>query len=136
MMKKFLLTTLIMIAGLFTLAGAARAQTALVVVHMNEDFVAGGKILPAGTYKVYEGSPAWSQTLILRGETDSVVLMPIMHDHAFPEQLKVKLTRAGDVYCLSEVATDLGDYTFPAPRALTPTAKVEDQNLKPASGTN
>ncbi|MBZ5658486.1 MAG: hypothetical protein LAO56_24810 [Acidobacteriia bacterium] len=45
----------------------------------------------------------------------------------------MKLTRAGDVYYLSEVATDLGDYTFPAPHALTRTAQVKDQD---ASGTN
>jgi hypothetical protein len=135
-MKKFLLTTLIMIAGLFTLAAGARAETGTIVVHINEDFVAGGKALPAGTYKVYEGSPAWNSTLILRGEKGSVVLMPSTRGQAFLGQLKVKLTRAADVYYLSEVATDLGVYTFPAPRALTHTTKVKDQDLKPASGTN
>ena len=40
-MKKFLLTTLIMIAGLFTLAAGAQAQTGTAVVHIKEDFVAG-----------------------------------------------------------------------------------------------
>jgi hypothetical protein len=135
-MKKFLLTTLIMIAGLFTLAAGARAETGTVVVHINEDFVAGGATLPAGTYKVYQDLPATGQTLILRGEKGSVFLIPSTRDQAFPGQLKVKLTRAGDVYYLSEVATDLGVYTFPAPRALTRTAKVKDQDLRPASGAN
>jgi hypothetical protein len=135
-MKKFLLTTLIMIAGLFTLAAGAWAETGTVVVHIDEDFVAGGATLPAGTYKVYVDLSATGQTLILRGEKGSVFLIPSTHDQALPGQLKVKLTRAGDVYYLSEVATDLGVYTFPAPRALTRTAKVKDQDLEPASGTN
>jgi hypothetical protein len=133
-MKKLLLTTLIMIAGLFTLAAGARAETGTVVMHINEDFVAGGKTFPAGTYMVYEGLPAMGQTLILRGEKGSVFLSPSTHDQPFPGQLKVKLTRAGDVYYLSEVATDLGVYTFPAPRART--AKVKDQDKKPTSGAN
>ena len=134
-MKKFLLSTLIMIVGLFTLAAGARAETGTVVVHLNEDFVTGGYTVPAGTYKVYEGSST-GQTLILRGENRSVFLIPSTHYQASPGQLKVKLTRAGDVYYLSEVATDLGVYTFPAPRALTRTANVNEQDLKPASGTN
>ena len=136
-MKKFLLTTLIMIAGLFTLAaGTARAETGAVVVHINEDFVAGGQTFPAGIYKVYQGSPVTGLTLILRGEKRSVFLIPSTCNQAFPGQLNVKLTRAGDVYYLSEVATDLGVYTFPTPRALTRTAKVKGQALEPASGTN
>lgn len=135
-MKKFLLTTLIMIGGLFTLAAGARAEMGTVVVHINEDFVVGGATLPAGTYKVYEDSPATGQTLILRGEKGSVYLIPSTHDQTCTGQLKVKLTRAGDVYYLSEVATDLGVYTFPVPRELTRTAKVKDQDLRPASGTN
>jgi hypothetical protein len=135
-MKKFLLTTLIMIAGLFTVATGARAETGAVVVHINEDFVAGGETLPAGTYRVYEDSATTGQTLILRGEKGSVFLVPSTRDQAFPGQLKVKLTRAGDRYYLSEVATDLGDYTLPAPHALTRTATVKDQDSEPASPTN
>jgi hypothetical protein len=135
-MKKFLLTTLIMIAGMFTLAAGARAETDTVVVHINEDFVAGGKTLPAGTYRVYQDSPGTSQTLILHGEKDSVFLLPSTHSQAISGQLKVKLTRVADVYYLSEVATDARVYTFPAPRALTRTAKVKGQDLRPASGAN
>lgn len=134
-MKKFLLTTLVMI-GLFTLAAGAWAETGTIVVHINEDFVAGGATLPAGTYKVDEGQSATGQTLTLRGEKGSVFLIPSTHDYASPGQLKVKLRRAGDVYYLSEVATDLGHYTFLAPRELTRTAKVKDQDLKSASGAN
>ena len=135
-MKKFLLTTLVMIAGLITLSAGAWAETASVVVHINEDFVAGGKSFPAGTYKLDDSSSATGQTVLLRGEQGSVFLIPNSHDPASPAQLKVKLRQVGNVYYLSEVATDLGVYTFPAPRALTRTVKMKDQDVKPASGAN
>jgi uncharacterized protein (DUF736 family) len=135
-MKKFLLSTLITIAGLFTMAAGAWAETGAVVVQINEDFIAGGATLPAGTYKVYLGSPETGQTLTLRGEKGSVYLIPKTHDPAFSGQLTAKLKRVGEVYYLSEVTTDLGVYTFPAPRSLTRMAKAKDQELKPASGGN
>lgn len=132
-MKRFLLTTLIMLAGLSTLAAKAPAQTSTIVAHINEDFVAGGKSLPAGTYKVYLGSPAARQPLILLGEKRSVFLVPSMHNQGVPGQFKVNLTRMGDVYYLSKVATDLGVYTFPAPRALTRAANLNSHDSKPTS---
>ena len=106
------------------------------MVQINEDFVAGGATLPAGTYKVYRGTPETGQTLTLRGAKGSVYLIPRTHDAAFSGPLNVKLKRMGDMYYLSEVTTDLGVYTFPAPRSLTRMAKAKDQELKPASGGN
>lgn len=134
-MKKFLLITLITIAGLFTGAAKARAETGVVTVYIHEDFVAGGKTLPAGTYRVYPGSPETGQMLVLGGEKGSVFLIPSMRDQAAPGHFKVNLTRAGDVYYLSEVATDLGVYTLPVPRVLTHAAKVKDRT-RPTFGTN
>ena len=135
-MKKFLLSTLVMIAGLILLAAGARAETGTVVVHIDEDFVAGGKALPAGTYTVSHSALHTNQTLLLRGENDSVFLIPSTHGEASSGPVKVTLTRAGDVYYLSEVATDLAVYTFPTPRAQTRAGKGEDQELKRASGAN
>jgi hypothetical protein len=56
-MKKFLLVTLVMVAGLFALAFEACAETGGVTVHIHQDFIAAGTPLSAGTYKVYQGSP-------------------------------------------------------------------------------
>jgi hypothetical protein len=56
-MKKFMLGTLIMIAGVLSLAAGACAETGAVVIHINQDFIAGGKTFSAGTYKVNQGSP-------------------------------------------------------------------------------
>ena len=138
-MKKFLLGTLVMVAGLFALASEARAQTnGAVTVHINQDFIAGGKALAAGSYKVYQGSPETGQWLILRSKETgaSVFLLPSTHDGVLPGQFEAKLRRAGNVYYLSEVATDLGVYTFPAPHVLTQTAKKTAPGKMAASGSN
>jgi hypothetical protein len=127
-MKKFLLITLITIASLFTVAAKAQAGTGVVVAYIHEDFVAGGKTLPAGTYKVYQGSPETGQMLILSGEKGGAIfLIPSMHNQAVTGQFKVNLKRAGNVYYLSEVATDLGVYSLPAPRTLAGAAKAKDR---------
>jgi hypothetical protein len=137
-MKKYLLGTLITLTSLFALAAGAQAQTGGVVVHITQDFVAGGKALPAGTYKVYHGFPETEQALVLRGEEPgaSAFLLPATHDASFPDQLHVELTRVGNVYYLTEVATESGIYTLPLPRELTRTAKVKDQGTLAASGSN
>ncbi len=140
-MKKFLLGTLVMIAGLIAgllvLTAGARAETGgVVMIHINQDFIAGGKAFSAGTYKVYQGSPQTGQWLILRSKETgaSVFLLPSTHDGSFPAQFEAKLMRAGSLYYLSEVVTDLGVYTLPAPRAMTQTAKKKSQDKMATSG--
>jgi hypothetical protein len=129
-MKKFLLGTLVMIAGVVALAAGARAETGDVMIHINQDFIAGGKTFSAGTYRVYQGSPQTGQWLILRSKETgaSVYLLPSAHDWAFPGQLEAKLTQAGNLYYLSEVVTEFGIYTLPAPHILTQTAKKKDHD--------
>ena len=137
-MKKFLLATLVMIAGVLALAVGVRAETESVMIHINQDFIAGGKTFSAGTYKVYQGSPQTGQWLILRSKETgaSVYLLPSTHDWAFPGQVEAKVTRAGNSYYLSEVVTELGIYTLPAPHALTQTAKKKDHDKMAASGSS
>jgi hypothetical protein len=67
---------------------------------------------------------------------DSVFLLPNSHDGAFPGQFEAKLKRAGGVYYLSEVVTELGVYTLPAPHAMTQTAKKKNHDKMAASGSN
>ena len=79
-MKKYLLGVLVMfaglIAGVLALAAGARAETGVVMVHINQDFIAGGKAFSAGTYKVYQGSPQTGQWLILRSGSLSLSIFP------------------------------------------------------------
>ena len=134
-MKKFLLSTLLLIAGLFMMSSGASAQTGTVVMHIPQDFTAGGKALPAGTYKVFEGSTPASLTLILRGQEGSVFLVPTTRDSAFPGQAGAKLVRVGDVYYLSEIVSPLGTYTLTAPHELSRIAKAPSQDSAAAGGS-
>ena len=136
-MKKFLLGTFVMIAGIVVLAAGARAETG-VMVNITHDFIADGKALSAGAYEVSQGSPETGQWLILRSKETgaSVFLLPIAHDGAFPGQFEAKLTRAGNVFYLSEVVTDLGVYTLPGPDALKQTAQKKGRDKMASSGSN
>jgi hypothetical protein len=135
-MKKYLLGALITLTSLFALAAGAQAQTGNTVVHINQDFVAGGKSLPAGTYRILEDFTGSGLALILRGDHGSAFLLPTMHDGIGPEQRQVTLTRVGDMYYLSEVATDYGVYTLAAPSSVTRMAKVRNPGRTSSSGSN
>ena len=137
-MKKHLLGALITLIGLFALVAGVRAETGDVVVHIKQDFIAAGKAFPAGTYRVLQGSPGRVPSLILRGEQPgaSAFLSPTIHDASVPDRLEVKLTRVGDVYYLSEVATEFGVYTLHAPGELMRTAKAKDHRTMAALGSN
>lgn len=138
-MKDFLLGTLVIIAGLIAGAAGARAETGRgITVQINQDFIAGGKAFSAGTYKLYPGSPATGQWLILRSKETgaSVVLLPSTYDGTFRRQVEAKLKRAGNAYYLSEVATTLGVYTFPAARALPQTSKNKNHENMAVSGSD
>ena len=138
-MKNFVLGIVVTVAGLFAPASGACAETnGAVTVHINQNFFAGGKSLSAGTYKVYQGSSETGQWLILRSKETgaSVFLLASTHDGIFPGQFEAKLSRAGTVYYLSEVVTDLGIYTFTAPHTPPPTAKKTEHDKVTASGIN
>ena len=137
-MKKYLFSALVTLAGLFVLAASSQAQTGDILVQIKQDFTAGGKALPAGTYKVFRSVTGTDQVLILRGQQSeaSTFLISTSHDARAPKQPEVKLTRAGDVYYLSEVATELGVYTLAAPRVETRTAKGTGHDTTFPTGSN
>ena len=134
-MKKFLLGTIFMIAGMFALTAGAHAETGGVMVHIDHDFIAGGNTFSAGTYKIYQGSQT-GQWLILRNKETgaSVFLLSSTHDGAFSGPFEAKLTQARNLYYLCEVVTELGVYTLPAPPTLTQTTKIKDHEKVAASG--
>ncbi len=137
-MKKHLLGGIIVLTGLFALATGAQAGTGDIVVKIDQDFIAGEKAFPAGTYKVIQDSPGTSQVLILRGEQpgESIFLLPTTRDASSPERPEVRLTRVGDAYYLTEVATELGVYSLASPRVEARTARTTDQSTVSPSGSN
>jgi hypothetical protein len=137
-MKKQLLGAVIVLTGLFALAIGVQAETGDIVVKIDQDFVAGGKALPAGTYTIVRDSPGTSDVLFLRGEQAGATafLLPATWDPSVPVQPQVRLTRVGDTYYLSEVSTEAGVFTLPEPRVETRTAKAVDHGITSASGSN
>jgi hypothetical protein len=138
MMKKYLFSVLVTVTGLFALAASAQAQAGDVAVQIKQDFTAGGQAFPGGTYKVFRSFPGTEQALILRSQQTGVsaFLIPTTYDALSPKQPEVKLTRVGDVYYLTEVATELGVYTLTLPRAQTRTAKATDHGTMFPTGSN
>jgi hypothetical protein len=124
------------IAGILTFAAAAWAQTGTMLVNIDRDFIAAGKLLPAGKYKVF---PSSTGTLVLRSEEtrNSVFLVTgVRNPPVFADESGVKLTLSGEMYYLSEVKTDLGAYSLVIPRTMTHTAKTMDHTGIIASGSN
>ena len=96
-MKKVLLGTLVIFGGLFTTTSGAAAQNGMVKKNLPQEFVAGGKTLPAGTYTAFEGPSLTGVTLTLRGEDGTTFLLPTTRDGDFRGQSSAKLARVGDV---------------------------------------
>jgi hypothetical protein len=117
------------VARLLVLTAGVQAESGSVVVRIQHDFVAGGKALPAGTYKISRSSSGAGQVLILRGNEPgtSMFLVPSAHDDSVPDQRQVKLKRVGDLFYLSEVATDLGVFTLATPRTVADTIKAKNR---------
>ena len=137
-MKNYFLGVLVLLGGLFAFAAAAQAETGDIVVQITEDFVAAGKSLPAGSYRIHHDSMESSQALLLRSEQPgiSVLLLPTARGEWHQERPLVRLTRVGGVYYLSEVATERGVFSLPLPRTATRMEKARIMDGMSASGSN
>lgn len=135
-MKEYVLRISMIIFGMLVLASGSWAQTGIVVANINYDFVAGGKTHLAGNYRVYRLSP---ETLILRSEETRASFFLVSSTRREPlegQRSGVKLTQREGVYYLTEVATDLGVYTLPAPRTPVGTDTAKNRGGLAASGSN
>jgi hypothetical protein len=137
-MNKYFVGALIMLGSVLALAAGAQAETGDVTVHLNQAFVAGGKLLPPGNYRILQSSDESFPALIVRSEEpgSAVLVLPTTRGDSRLEQPRVKLTRVGDLYYLSEVSTERGVYTIALPRNLSRIAKAGDLQGMSASGSN
>jgi hypothetical protein len=143
-MKKSFLTAVLTLTCLLGLGISARAQDVdKLVVNVPFDFVAGGETLPAGTYSVSRVSPEVNRALEIRGNDNSVFLLPMFFDgspesvnKASADRPELSFEHVGDKYFLSKVATPGGIYAIRTPRAMTQLAQVKDHNSGSPSGSN
>jgi hypothetical protein len=138
-MKKQYSTVLFALICVLGLGLGARAQDEdTVVANVPYDFVAGGEVLPAGTYRVSRVNTGGSRELLISSyETGaSVFLIPTVFADAPAEHAQLSLQPVGGKYFLSKIQTPNGVYTIAIPRSATKVAQMEKHEGTSASGSN
>jgi hypothetical protein len=126
--------TLICVLGLGISAKAKDAGE--VVANVPFDFVAGGKIMPAGKYNISRVSPESHPGLIISSYDGSALVLPISFNGDPAKEAKLSFEHVADKYVLSKVETPVGTYTFTMPQAMTQLGKTKDSGTASSSGTN
>jgi hypothetical protein len=136
-MKKSLFTVALTMTCLLGLGLSAHAQDANgVVVKVPFEFVAGGKTLPAGTYRVGRLSPGIHPSLIIDSKDSGAfaLVLPIVPGEDSAGRTDLSFERVGGKYFLSKVATPAGVYTLLTIRAMTKLAQMNDHGVTSSSG--
>jgi hypothetical protein len=137
MKKQYLavLFTLICVLGLGLIARAQEQDT--VVTNVPFNFAAGGKVLPAGNYRVMRIHPSsGSRELELSSfETGaSVFVIPRVFDDVQSGKVRLNFEHLGDTYFLSTIETPIGTYTIDLPASAIKLAQMQPQGGSHAGG--
>jgi len=137
-MKKQYLAVLFTLICLFGLGLSARAQEQdTVVTNVPFDFVAGGKVLPAGKYTVNRvATAAGSRELEMRSyeARASVFVIPMVFDDVRSDKAKLNFEHLGDAYFLSAIETPIGTYAIDIPPAAIKLAQTQQQGGSHSGG--
>ena len=137
MKKQYLavLFTLICLSGLGLSARAQEQDT--VVTNVPFDFVAGGKVLPAGKYRVMRVHPfTGSRELeIASYETHaSAFVIPRVFDDVQSDKVQLNFEHLEDTYFLSAIETPIGTYSIDIPPAAIKLAQMQQQGGSHSGG--
>ena len=128
-MKKQYLAVLLTLVCVLGLGLGARAQEQdTVVTNVPFDFVAGGQILPAGTYRVSRvDSTSGSRELEISSyETRaSVFVIPTLFDDVQSDKAQLNFEHLGGSYFLSAIETPIGTYAINIPPAAIKLAQTQ-----------
>jgi hypothetical protein len=111
-----LLKTTLFFGGLLALAASLSAETALVTVNVPFAFVAGGKVMPAGSYTIEE--PSSGGVLLIRGNqpNSTALVLALNAGPSTTNHAGVTFNRRGSVVVLSSVDVPGGaSYSLVAP---------------------
>jgi len=137
-MKKQYVTVLFTLICVLGLGLGARAQEEdTVVTKVPFDFVAGGKVLPAGTYRVSRVAPiSGSRELEMSSyETgESVFVIPTVFDDVRSDKAQFNFEHLEDRYFLSAIETPIGTYTIDIPSSAIKLAQTQQQGGSHAGG--
>jgi hypothetical protein len=137
-MKKRYLTVLFTLMCVLGLGVGARAQEEdTIVAQVPYDFVAGGAVLPAGTYRVSRVDTGGTRELLIRSyETGAgAFVVPTVFAYAPSEHARLSLQPVGNKYFLTAIQTSNGVYTMAIPRSAVKLAQMEQQATS-SSGSN
>jgi hypothetical protein len=137
--KKQLLTVLFTLISFLGLGIGARAQDAeIVIANVPHDFVAGGRVLPTGTYKISRVVlPGSSELLVRNYDTAAgVYVLPTEFRDAPGKHAQLSLLSVGGKYFLNKIQTSNGIYTIAIPHSTTKLAQTEQHEGIFASGSN
>ena len=137
MKKQYLsiLFTLICVLGFGLGAHAQEEDT--VISKVPYDFVVGGQVLPAGTYRVSRVDSAGSRELQIESyeRGAGAFLIPTYFDDTQTGHAQLTFEHAGDKYFLKGIETPIGTYVITVPRSAIELALMEGQGASP-SGSN
>src|ERR1700680_4290350 len=111
-----LLKITLLFGGLLALATSLSAETALVNVNVPFAFVAGGKVMPAGSYTIEE--PSTGGVLLIRGKqpNSTALVLALNAGPSTTNHAGVTFNRRGSVVVLSSVNVPGGaSYSLVAP---------------------
>jgi len=136
-MKRSYLSVVIAMMCLLVMGGTAGAQDSEgIVASVPFEFVVGATTMPAGSYKVMRISRVASSPLVIRGQENSTLVLPIVVDNVSAAQpAALDFERVGDKYILSKVETLDHVYTFRVPRPTTMLVQVKDHGEAVSVGT-
>jgi hypothetical protein len=137
MTKQYLtvLFTLICVLG-FGL-GARAQEEDTVVAKVPYEFVVGGQVLPAGTYKVRRIDTGGTRELEISSyeRRASAFFIPTFFDGIQTGHAQFTFEHVGNKYFLSGVETPIGTYAITIPRSAIKLAQMEQQGTSSA-GSN
>jgi hypothetical protein len=139
-MKKQYFAILLAVVGVFGLSAGVRAEDQdAVVVNVPYDFVAGSRVLPAGTYTVSRrDSSGARETLVIssRETKASVLVLPTFFAEGRFQNPHVDFETVGSVHFLSQIRTSDGVYTLAMPISATKVARMDQHRDASQSGGN
>jgi hypothetical protein len=128
-MKKQYLAVLFTLVCILGLGLGARAQEQdTVVTTVPFDFVAGGQVLPAGTYRVSRvDSTSGSRELEISSyeARASVFVIPTVFDDVQSDNAQLNFEHLGGAYFLSAIETPIGTYAINIPPAAIKLAQTQ-----------
>ena len=138
-MKKQYVTALFALICFVGLGPVARAQDLdTIIAKVSHDFVAGGRTLPAGTYRISRVDHVGdSQELLISsyGARASAFVIPTDFDDVQSGHSQLSFEHAGEEYFLSAIETPIGTYAFTASPSDIKVAQMEQQGAS-HSGSN